>query len=718
VRRPDPSPDALQPPPPARVAPAQSWGLLLPMTTNLARNAGRRRCVSSSCVALAFAALLALPAPARAAAGEDFTSLSLEELMNVEVTTASKRPETLRHTAAAAFVITQEDIRRSGVTSIPELLRMVPGIEVARVNSGTYAISARGFNGVYANKLLVLMDGRSVYTPLFSGVQWDLQDTLLEDVERIEVIRGPGGTLWGANAFNGVINIITKSAAETLGALVTGRVGNRESGAGARVGAKIGDATSVRVFGKYDHYEANRSAGGGDANDRFDFGRAGFRLDSDLAPGTRALLEGSVGQGTKGEIFQRLAPVPPFRATLQPSNTDVNAAHVLGRLTMATATSGEWQLQGYVDWTDRDMTIIAERRITADVELQHRSKPFEAHELVWGGGYRVTRDITEGTFDISLVPSNMTEQLGNLFLQDEITLLPGTLRLTLGSKLEYNDYTGTDLQPNARLLWTPDPHHAVWGAISRAVRTPSRAERDLNFAYTALTPPAVPIPTLVTVFGNRSLSAEKVTAFEAGYRWQPVQSFNVDLATFYNIYDDLITVERGAPRLAGGALLLPAVFDNRAHGTGYGAEVGAGWQPLSWVGLRAAYTFLDLNLKLRPGSVDTTTFAYEHSSPRHQIYARGSVNLTDTVSVDLVGRYVDRLALSTANSALLTIGDVGSYWAFDVRLAWQPVEHIVLELVGQNLNQGRHVEFRDFGPTRAATAEIERSVFARATFRY
>jgi iron complex outermembrane receptor protein len=654
-----------------------------------------------------------------AAAVEDFTSLSLEELMKVEVTTASKTPQTLMRTAAAAFVITQDDIRRSGATNIPQLLRMVPGIDVAQVNASTYAISARGFNGVYATKLLVLIDGRSVYTPLFSGVQWDLQDTMLEDIERIEIIRGPGGTLWGANAFSGVINVITKSAADTQAGLATLRGGNLEAGGAVRYGGRIDADSFYRVWGKYDHHENDVKATGVTTNDRFDFGRGGFRYDGLAAPDWRLMVEGGATRGDEGAIFQRLKPTFPFAAFLQNSVTPVRAGHLLGRAIKSLGAGEEWQFQGYVDWTDRDLAILTEKRFTADLEAQHSSHPLQGHHLIWGFGYRATTDSTQGTFDITLLPSHETEHLANLFIQDEIALVPDALSLILGSKFEYTSWGGFDVQPNLRAIWNPDPTQAVWAAVSRAVRTPSRAERDLNFNFTTLNPPLALFPTLVTVLGNKNTLSEKVIAFETGYRWHPTPRVNLDIAGFYNLYDDLTTVDVQPFRLLGGLPNLPVKFNNFASGHAMGVELATGWQAADWLTFHSAYTYQLTSLtRSAAGATDTTSIAYQNSIPRHKLYGRASANLAPDVALDLQARYVGRLNLSAANTTLLTLPNVNSYWALDLRLGWRVTERVLVELIGRNLNRNRHVEFQDFGPTRAATAAVGRAGLARVTVQF
>ena len=669
--------------------------------------------------ALSLGVLAGLSPPLTAvAATEDFSTLSLEELMKVEVTTAAKTPQTLMHTAAAAFVITQDDIRRSGATNVPELLRMVPGIDVAQVNASTYAISARGFNGVYATKLLVLIDGRSVYTPLFSGVQWDLQDTMLEDVDRIEIIRGPGGTLWGANAFSGVINIITKSAADTQGGLASVRGGNLDAGGAFRYGGQLDAVSFYRSWGKFDFHADDTRAIGASANDHYHFGHGGFRYDSTPAPDLRVMLEGGATAGEEGAIFQRLHPFFPFSSFLQNSTTPVTAGHVLGRVVKTTSPGEEWQFQSYLDWTDRTLAILGEQRFTGDFEVQHSSHPWQGHHLIWGFGYRATTDWTQPTFDLALLPTHDTEHLANLFVQDEMALLPD-VSLIFGLKFEYTSWGGFDVQPKIRAIWNPDPQQAVWAAVSRAVRTPSRAERDLAFQFTTLTPPLVPFPTLVTVFGNRNEQSEKVVAFETGYRWHPTARVNLDITGFYNIYDDLTTVDAQPVTLLGGLPVLPVKFHNFASGHAIGVELAAGWQATDWLAFRSAYTYQLTELtRSAAGLTDTTSIAYQNSIPRNKIYTRASFNLSPTVALDMQARYVGKLNLAAANSATLTLPNVNSYWALDLRLGWHVSDRLLVELIGQNLNREKHIEFQDFGPTRAATAEIGRAGLVRATIQF
>jgi len=430
-------------------------------------------------------------------------------------------------------------------------------------------------------------------------------------------------------------------------------------------------------------------------------------------------VEGGATRGDEAQIFQRLKPTFPFASFLETSTTPVSAGHLLGRVTKSVGPGEEWQFQSYLDWTDRDLAILNEKRFTADVEVQHSSHPFDGHHLIWGLGYRATADWTRGTFDITLVPTHDTEQLTNLFVQDEIALVPDTLSLVVGSKFEYTTWGSFDMQPNLRVIWNPDPTQAVWAAVSRAVRTPSRAERNLNFNFTTLNPPLAAFPTLVTVLGNTSMVSEKVIAFETGYRWHPTPRVNLDISGFYNLYTDLTTVDIQTPRLLGGLPNLPVRFDNFAGGHAYGLELATGWQATDWLTFHSAYTYQLTNLnRILPGSTDTTSIAYQESIPRHKIYGRASANLAPTVALDLQARYVGRLNLAAANTALLSLPNVNSYWAFDARLGWHVTDRVLLELIGQNLNRSKHIEFQDFGPTHAAAAEIPRAGIARVTVQF
>lgn len=602
----------------------------------------------------------------------ELKKLSLEELFDMEVTSVSKKPEKLSETAAAVHVVTDEDIRRSGAPSIPEALRDIPGVEVARVDSRQYAITARGFNSTTANKLLVLMDGRSLYTPLYSGVFWDAQDTLMEDIARIEVIRGPGATVWGANAVNGVINILTKSAEETQGLLVSGGGGNVEQGfTGVRYGGKLGPSTYFRVYGKYFDRDASVLPNGQDADDRFRMGQGGFRVDwnpeaDQLFTLQSDVYDGSASQPTAGDI-------------------DLKGGNILGRWTKRFSASSDLQIQAYYDRTDRKIPpIFGEKLDTFDLDVRHRFALTGGHDIVWGIGYRYTNDHVDNSSALAFLPAHLTRRLATAFVQDEVTLVENRLHLTLGSKFEHNDYTGFEYEPSGRLAWTPSKAQTVWGAISRAVRTPSRIDRDF-FA------PAQP-PFLLA--GGPSFRSEKVYAFEAGYKVEPTATLTASAATFYNVYKDLRSLETGPP----------FTFANGLEGKSYGVELEASYQPAARWRLNVGYTFFHLSLHSRPGSTDTTQVNQVGDSPRHAAFLESRLDLPRGVELDGAIRYVDDLPNQR----------VPHYVAFDARVGWHLSKNLELSIAGSNLGEPRHAEFG----LPASRREIRRGVYGKAVCRF
>lgn len=648
-----------------------------------------------------------------ASASRDLTELSIEELINIPVT-IQRTTQSLSRSPAAISVITQDDIRRSGVTSIPEALRLAPGLEVARVDSHQWAISSRGFNDVFANKLLVMIDGRSVYTPLFSGVFWDVQDTVLEDIDRIEVIRGPGASLWGANAVNGVINIITKPAKETQGTLITAGGGTEERGFGAvRLGAKVNDEVFYRVYAKYFDRDNSVFLGGGENNDDWQIARGGFRIDWQPAEVNLFTLQGDVYGGELGQTFTRLSPTPDLGGVYQNFNErdriDVSGGNILGRWTHSISDESSFSFQIFYDRTVRDTEIIREDRDTFDVDFQHRFSLGDRHGIVWGGGYRVTSDAIENTFDVALNPDERTAHLFGAFVQDEISLIEKTLSLTLGSKFEHNDFTGFEIQPSGRLLWSPHERHSVWAAVSRAVRTPSRADDDVRLNQK----PPFPAPgTIVSILGDRSFDSEELIAYELGYRVQPHAKLSFDLATFYNEYDNLRGLQPGTPYGEGSPApphaVVPAFISNNLKGETYGAELTANWQMLDWWRWSANYTYLQLQIHADGTPPDVASErTIEGSSPHHQVSLRAKMDLPFDIELDGMARYVDNLAAP----------GVSSYISLDLRFGWRPTENLEFSLVGQNLLDSQHQEF---APTFIATqsAEIERAVYAKVTWNF
>jgi len=647
-------------------------------------------------IAIACAALLAAP-PGRAAEPEnvDLLNLSIEDLMKVEVTTVSKRAQPLSQAPAAITVITSEDIRRSGMTNVPDLLRMVPGLHVANIDSNTWAITARGFNSQFANKLLVMIDGRSVYTPLFSGVYWDVQDLLLEDIERIEVVRGPGGTLWGANAVNGVINIITKDAAATQGLLVTGLGGNVERAqAGIRYGGAISDSAHYRAYVKYLNRDDFDGRAGVSAHDQWDVTRGGFRADWKPTDADRVTLSGDYYGGESDETSLLLAQ----------SSSDLYGGNAIARWTHTLSEDSDLQLRVWYDRTERNSDLLEEARDTYDAELQFHLRPFERHDVVWGAGYRLTADEIDNSSGISFSPDSRTVQLANAFVQDEISVIENLLSLTLGTKLEYNDYTHFEFLPNARALLTPWERHSFWLAVSRAVRAPSRAENDVAL----LVPSTPPPPNFLQLNGDSGFDSEKVLAFELGYRAQPFSKLSFDVAAYYNVYKDVRSLEPGAPLFnfpAPGLITVPLVAQNELDARGYGVEVSSAWNVVDFWRLDAGYTLMLIDVE-QQNSLDPTAEGQEKDTPAHQFHVRSRVDLPWHFAFDTAVYWVDNVSNQ----------NVSDYARLDARLGWHPRPSLELSLAGQNLAQRSHDEF---GPSfTALPTSVPRSFYGKVTWHY
>ncbi|GLI38940.1 TonB-dependent receptor [Geobacter hydrogenophilus] len=643
----------------------------------------------------------------------NLSELGLEDLMNIQVTSVSKKQQKLSDAGAAIFVVTREDIRRSGATSIPEVLRMVPGIQVARLDANKWAVSARGFNDRFSDKLLVLMDGRTVFTPLFSGVYWDVQDAMLEDIDRIEVIRGPGAALWGANAFNGVINIITKHAQETQGGLLSAGAGTEERGfGGARYGGRVGDDTYYRLYTKYFNRDGGVDAAGNEGKDDWSVLRGGFRVDSDLTAQDSLTVQGDIYHGKEGETFTVPLVAPPYSRTFN-SDTDIAGGNLLSRWTRKLSDTADMALQLYYDRTERDMAILGEIRDTIDVDFQNRFRWGSRQEIMWGLGYRFSHESITNKIPISFTPDKRSDNLYSLFVRDDIALIEEKLRLVLSSRFEHNDFTGFEIQPNARLIWTPDYRQTVWAAVSRAVRTPSSAEENFRNDISVYPPGTVnqTLPVLFSGFGSRDFKSEDVIAYELGYRVAPAEHFSVDIATFYDNFSRLRTLEFGTPYLEVSPsphLVLPGITSNKMHGESYGVEVAADWLALEWWRLHAAYSFLEMQMRLDPDSNSLFYLGFtQGTSPRHQGSLRSSMELGRSVELDVWVRYVDRLPEF----------DIDRYVTLDARLAWKPTRNLELSLVGRNLTDSHHPEFNSAIISTAPT-EVERSYYGKITWRY
>ena len=642
----------------------------------------------------------------------DVTAISLEDLMNLRVTSVSKREQKLGVAAAAIFVITQDDIRRSGARNIPEALRMAPGLEVARIDENKWAIASRGFNGRFTNKLLVLVDGRSVYTPLFSGVYWNVQDVLLEDVDRIEVIRGPGATLWGANAVNGVINIMTKAADATQGGLLTVQTGNALMGSGGfRFGGKIGDSASYRAYSKYFKWDSATDDTGVDAYDGWDTMRAGFRIDGGSPMGDSYTLQGDLYSGDYGETLTGATLTAPYATTFR-NNGSFSGGNLLGRWNRAFDRS-TMSLQMYFDRANSmHSALLSDHLNIYDFDFQHDISISPTHNWIWGVGFRATDDsATAGTY-VSLSPDQRMWKLFSTFAQDEFTLLKQRLRITLGSKFEHNDFTGFEVEPNGRVMLNISPTQSAWGAISRAVRTPSRTEQDMRLDALVLAPTAETggLPVRVSVLGDRNFDSEDLLAYEAGYRVN-LGRVSVDFAGFYNKYTDLLSAEPAAPVVEisaeGVNLMAPLIADNKISGATWGSELFAEWRPTTAFKLNGAYTFLHMDITRNADSLDVSSPDPAGVSPQHQFSLRSSIDFTRNVQQDFTWRYVgalDGLAIS-------------GYYSLDARLGLTPLSNLTLSLSGQNLTNNEHLEFRpDFISTTPTVVKRTLQVTAKWTF--
>jgi iron complex outermembrane receptor protein len=648
---------------------------------------------------------------------DDVIDLSLEDLLNVEITSVSKKRQLLSDAPAAIFVISSDDLRRSGATSIPEALRMVPGINVARIDSNKWAITSRGFNGRFANKLLVVIDGRTVYSPSFSDVYWEVQDTMLEDVERIEIIRGPGATLWGANAVNGVINIITKHAADTQGGILALGGGNKEQAfGGARYGMSLGETTYGRIYVKGFKRDEFVHTEGGDAGDDWNILRRGFRVDSFLSSRDALTVQGDFYKGHTNQALALVTTTAPF-SQLVKDEVDVSGWNLIGRWHRVLSSESEFTLQLYYDRSDRDDVLLGEVRDTLDIDFQHRFAAGERNDIIWGLQYRYTSDDYTNSSMMTIIPDGSSDDRFSAFVQDEITLIENRLWLTLGSKFEHSYFSATklELQPNIRLLWTPRPKHKLWAAVSRAVRTPSRAERDVRLVLKAIPPlsPANPgsLPIVGTAIGNSDYdSSEELIAYELGYRIVPHKSLSFDLSAFYCEYDNLRGFKGEPPSFQGTYIEQAQRFKNMREVETYGFELAGLWQITDLCRVDMAYSYY----KTRKDTRELLDRTQNSDAPKHQVSLRAAVNLRQDLDLDIWLRYVDEIktfyALSMADL------DIDSYLTLDARLAWRPCDNLEISVVGQNLLDDKHPEYLQESYTMPT--EIERSLYGKITWRF
>jgi iron complex outermembrane receptor protein len=641
----------------------------------------------------------------------DLTSQSLEDLMNVEVTSVSKSEQTLSRTASAIFVITAEDISRSGAMNIPDLLRMVPGMDVAQINANTWAISARGLNGEFSNELLVLVDGRTVYTPTFGGVYWDVLDIPLDDIERIEVIRGPGGTIWGANAVNGVVNIITKKAADTRGALLVAGAGSLDQGFGtAQYGSSLGKDTDYRVYAKYFNQVQLPGLGGQSGGDGWHLLSGGFRLDSALSPNDTLSIQGNLYRGAERSPTQILTSLTS--SILQNADPTVNLSGDVFQLDWNHVFSARSQTNLQVSYDDykRD-SIVAETRHTLNLDFQHHFEWGSRQSIVWGLDYRYSSSRSTPNLSMSFVPADLNTQIVGSFIQDEIALSPDKLYLTLGTKLEHDYYTGFVLLPSARLTWQPTGHRMFWAAISRAARTPSREDTDIRINFGGFLG-ANGVPVVLGLVGNPHFKNEDLTAYEFGSRTTLLKRLSVDFAAFYGDYTHQGTFEPAPPVFETTPppphLFIPSTFENLMHGESQGLEIAANWKVTDRWTLSPGYAFEQIHMHLNPSSQDTTSVsAAEGSSPVNSAQLRSHFTFPHNLAWDTSAYFVGRL-----NNPRIP-----SYTRVDTGLTWHALERLSISLFGQNLASDHRLEFIDTTGSNRSTL-IKRSGYVKFTWQF
>lgn len=626
-------------------------------------------------------------------------SLSLEELSKIEVVTVSKESKEAFKTPAAVYVLTRDDIERSGATSIPDVLRLVPGVEVAQISSDKWAIGMRGFEGYLSKAVLVLIDGRSVYTPLFGGVYWEMQDTLLENIDRIEVIRGPGATIWGANAVNGVINIITRSAKDTRGVMVSAIGGNRDQGLLAMSYGAGDDDLSYRIWGKGFTRAPGYHADGRDFDD-WRRGQAGFRLD--WAPTTRdsVTVSGDAYAMAAGSRLGISTYSPPALNNVE-GNADFSGQNIVAAWRRTFQSGADVQVRAYFDRTDRTDLNYRETRNTFDFDFIHHV-PHGAHDFIWGAGMHISPShFFQSVPTVKFTPFKDTYSIYSGFVQDSISLVPNRLTAILGTKLEHNSFSGFEVQPSGRLAWTPTDKQTIWAAVTRAVRTPSRIEE--GFQFTALYDPKTPL--YLRLVGDGQFDAEQLVGSELGYRAYLKDSLLFDVAGFYNRYDNLLSVEVQPPVVETSPdslhLILPIDLRNGIKAQTKGVEISSTWDVTAWWRFKPSYSHMHLNAERSASSSDSSTVnQLQGDTPRHKVVIQSFFTLPGAFDLDLTYRYVSAIPDQK----------VGSYSTGDVRLAKRIGRGIELSIVGQNLFQPHHAEY---GGLPGGLIEVRRAAYLK-----
>lgn len=628
-------------------------------------------------------------------------------VFNEEVTTVSRRESTIGKSAAAVYVITNEMIRRSGARSIPEALRLAPGLQVARIDANKWSISIRGFNQRFANKLLVQIDGRTVYTPLFAGVFWDVQDVLLEDIDRIEIVRGPGGTLWGANAVNGIINIITKSSKDTMGLFGQAGVGSERAFSGGRIGGQIGQL-HWRAYGKWFDRDKGFSPGF-PATDQWHVARGGFRMDWTPNDSDTVTVQGDYYDGDAAQNQFTPTTVAPF-FTVGPENQIIKGGNYLWRWSRKVDDETDWSLQFYYDRTERHLVPngFREDRDTIDIDFQNRFQFGPSQSIVYGFGYRNSRDnIRNDGFALRYFPPTRSDDTFSTFVQDEINLIDDLMKLTIGSKFSWNNYTNFEYQPSIRFLLTPSERKTIWASVSRAVRVPSRTSANIHL----ITPPSsVPaFPTFFNPRGNPNVVSEELLAWEAGIRSAPIDHFFWDLAVFYNHYENIQSLQTGTPGFdpISGLVVVPFHFNNELDGKSIGFELASNIELQENWSVRGGYNFLRLFMDPSPLAF-ADAGAAEGQNPRNSFFMHSSLDIGNHWEWDVMGRYSDYLPAES----------IPSYFQLDTRIAWNPTEHFEFAVVGRNLLDNSQPEFGSDVYTGVIATEVRREVFGVITCRY
>ena len=642
----------------------------------------------------------------------DLSTLDLEELARVRVTSAARRPETLGNSSAAITLISGEDIRRSGAANLPEALRLLPGLAVFQGGTRDWAVSARGFHQQSSNKMLVLIDGRVVYSPIFAGVFWEVQRVPLEDVDRIELIRGPGAALWGANAVNGVINVVTRPAGETPGGLAALTGGsNDQAQVDLRYGGSVGERGAGRIYALGSTEGGSDRPTGASSLDDWQFGQAGFRADFDGGNNLFTVQgDGYVGGG--GQQLVLPSPAPPF-VSLAGEDLEVHGGNLLGRWTRRISPRSEFALQAYADYAVRTQPSQFGHLgvTTVDFDFQHHFGLGPRQDIVWGLGYRLISDEASGAFPVAFDPPSRHVNLVTGFLQDEVAVIRDRLAVNLGAKFEHNSYTGFELQPTARLLWTPSLTSSVWAAVSRAVRTPSRIDSDLRLVAQVVDAPPV---TRIEALGSDTLEAEVLIAYEAGYRVVPDERLSLDVSAFYHDYNRLRSLAPGPPAPDGSVVVVPFIVGNQAHARSYGGTASATVRASPHWRLRASYTYLNMTAGLDDGVLSGTIADVNPGlNPSHQLGAWNSFEFPGNLELDVIGRYVSELEGTEAAG-----DEVDEYVQADARLGLALTRGIRLELIGRNLLSVRRVEFFQSATNPGRGGAIARQLRARLTWTF